>query len=197
VIASFFLLLHLGDSLKQDHTSHIKITIFMNSLINHFFTFIIIIAFVGCKSTYPLNNQSHLGQIHEKVRGSETIYYYIDTLQSEQLEVTEFVFEEREIDEIQFLNKRGIVKRNWRALFKNNDPKRIDGKVSIKLCVNNAGDVIYAETIPEETTIQDSQYLKNAVYAAKGYKVKADQDAAPIECGKLVFDLGINAFKKK
>jgi len=90
---------------------------------------------------------------------------------------------------------RKIVKRNWRELFKGGNQSKGKGKIAVKICVDRAGDVRYTEIIFEETTETDSKKLKQAMKAAKGYKVQKDPNAPREQCGKLIFNLDINAFK--
>lgn len=90
---------------------------------------------------------------------------------------------------------RKIVKRNWRELFKGGDQSKGKGKIAVKICVDRAGAVRYTEILFDETTETDSKKLKQAMKAAKGYKVQEDPNAPPEQCGKLIFNLDINAFK--
>jgi hypothetical protein len=61
------------------------------------------------------------------------------------------------------------------------------GKIAIKICVNQAGIVDYAEVIPGETTIEDKTAVKNYLKAARKYKFEQDLKAPKIQCGKLRF----------
>lgn len=90
---------------------------------------------------------------------------------------------------------RKIVKRNWKGLFDGGNQSSGKGKIAIKICVNRAGDVKYSEILFDETTEDDRQKLKRALEAAKGYKVQADPSAPKEQCGKLIFNLDINALK--
>ena len=90
---------------------------------------------------------------------------------------------------------RKIVKRNWRELFKGGNQSKSKGKIAVMICVDRAGAVRYTEILFDETTETDSKKLKQAMKAAKGYKVQADPNGPPEQCGKLIFNLDINAFK--
>lgn len=90
---------------------------------------------------------------------------------------------------------RKIVKRNWRGLFKGGNQSSGEGKIAVKICVNQSGDVNYTEILFDETTETNRQKLKQALEAAKGYKVQEDYQAPKEQCGKLVFNLNINALK--
>lgn len=90
---------------------------------------------------------------------------------------------------------RKIVKRNWRGLFEGGDQSKGKGKIAVKICVDRAGDVRYTEILFDDTTETDTKRLKQALTAAKGYKVQADPGAPAEQCGKLIFNLDINAFK--
>ena len=90
---------------------------------------------------------------------------------------------------------RKIVKRNWRGLFTGGDQSKGKGKIAIKICVDRAGIVRYTEVLFDETTETDSKKLKQAMKAAKGYKVEKDPNAPVEQCGKIIFNLDINAFQ--
>jgi|TARA_R110000737_G_scaffold352790_1_gene400349 outer membrane biosynthesis protein TonB len=90
---------------------------------------------------------------------------------------------------------RKIIKRNWRELFKGGNQSKGKGKIAVKICVDRAGDVRYTEILFDETTETDNQRLKQAMKAAKGYKVQEDPRAPTEQCGKLIFNLDINALK--
>lgn len=90
---------------------------------------------------------------------------------------------------------RKIVKRNWRELFTGGDQSKGKGKIAVMICVDRAGEVRYTEILFDETTETDPKKLKQAMKAAKGYKVQEDPNAPPEQCGKLVFNLDINALK--
>lgn len=90
---------------------------------------------------------------------------------------------------------RKIVKRNWRELFKGGNQSKGKGKIAVKICVDRAGAVRYTEILFDETTESDPKKLKQAMKAAKGYKVQEDPNAPPEQCGKLIFNLDINAFR--
>jgi len=88
---------------------------------------------------------------------------------------------------------RKIVKRNWRALFKGGNQSSGQGKIAVKICVDRAGDVVFTEILFDETTETDRTKLRRAIDAAKGYKVQSDYSAPEEQCGKLIFNLDINA----
>lgn len=90
---------------------------------------------------------------------------------------------------------RKIVKRNWRELFAGGNQSKGKGKIAVKICVDRAGDVRFTEILFDETTETDPDKLKRAMKAAKGYKVQEDPKAPAEQCGKLVFNLDINALK--
>ena len=88
---------------------------------------------------------------------------------------------------------RKITKRNWRELFEGGANSKSAGKITTKFCVDRHGKVNYAEIIHDETTETDNDKLKRAVQAAYGYEVQAKPDAPAEQCGKLIFNLEINA----
>jgi len=89
---------------------------------------------------------------------------------------------------------RKIIKRNWRELFKGGNQSKGKGKIAVKICVDRSGGVVYTEVLFDETTETDTKRLKQAMKAAKGYKVQEDPSAPAEQCGKLIFNLDINAF---
>lgn len=91
--------------------------------------------------------------------------------------------------------ERKIVKRNWRELYEGGRQSKSNGKITVKICVDRAGDVRYTEILFDETTDTDPSNLKRALKAAKGYKFQEDKSAPPEQCGKLVFNMDINAFR--
>ena len=91
---------------------------------------------------------------------------------------------------------RKIIKRNWKVLFSGTDRIKATGKIAVKICVDPKGIVKDAEILESETTEENEKVLRRAIKAAKGYRVEPDENAAPCECGKLVFQLDINAKRK-
>ncbi len=85
---------------------------------------------------------------------------------------------------------RKVVFKNFKAI-----PMMMSGKVTIKVCINRAGDVTFTELIPNETTIKDKPTLKKCLIAAKGYKYTADNKSPAEVCGKTSMNLDINRFK--
>ncbi len=61
------------------------------------------------------------------------------------------------------------------------------GKITINLCVNRDGQVIYAEADRARSTIRNRDILKKAVAAAKKYRYEKDYTVAERQCGKLSF----------
>ena len=59
------------------------------------------------------------------------------------------------------------------------------GKLVMKVCITPNGDVSLVEMIDSETTIRDTQTLKNAVNAMWNYKYEKDEQAPEEECGKF------------
>ena len=123
-----------------------------------------------------------------------TIFYYDATSENDQNIER---IKERSPDDITFNGEsRKIIKRNWKALFKNNARSGYIGMASIMLCFNREGVVMNAEILPQETTTTDSKHLKQVLVAAIGYRIEEVQNAPFEECGKLVFNFDINGNKK-
>ena len=78
---------------------------------------------------------------------------------------------------------RKIIQRNWKALF--SKFPSLDGLITISAEANADGDIIYAEVIKEKTTIDNIVILKDALKAAKGYKIEEGSKNAT---GEIVFN---------
>jgi outer membrane biosynthesis protein TonB len=78
-----------------------------------------------------------------------------------------------------------------KVIFRDNNAAKLamttTGLVVIKICVNQAGIVTFAEVNNIETTIKDRSTLKNFLKAARNYKVQPDKTAPKEQCGKLSF----------
>ena len=72
----------------------------------------------------------------------------------------------------------------------------VSGVVAVKICVNRAGIVTFAEVLEAETSIRDRNTRKNFLKAAYNYRVKADYSAPEEQCGKLVFKSDASAVNK-
>ncbi len=62
-----------------------------------------------------------------------------------------------------------------------------DGKVTLKICVNQDGKVTYAKAMEEGTTFYDSDILINAAELMKKYRFEKDYSAPVKQCGKYTF----------
>lgn len=62
-----------------------------------------------------------------------------------------------------------------------------DGKVTLKICVNQDGKVTYAKAMEEGTTFYDSEILENAAQLMKKYRFEKDYSAPVKQCGKYTF----------
>jgi outer membrane biosynthesis protein TonB len=63
----------------------------------------------------------------------------------------------------------------------------VTGKCVVKICVNQAGIVTFAEINNDETTIRDRAVLKKFLISARRFKVQPDSSAPKEQCGKLIF----------
>jgi hypothetical protein len=63
------------------------------------------------------------------------------------------------------------------------------GTVAVKICINQAGIVTFAEINNTETSVKDQKILKNFLGAARNYRFSADKSAPKRECGKLLFKI--------
>lgn len=168
----------------------------MKFLIFQLLIFLLILSSISCKTSQTVNYKyDEHNEIKSKVIDGVTVYYYEAPFYNEQNIERDTI---RNKNEIEFGgNGRRIVKRNWRALFENGDQYSLAATIAIKICVNRESEVLYAEILPDETTTADSRRFKQALLAAKGYRVEEDQNAASEECDKLVFNLDVSAKRKK
>ncbi|MBC7885357.1 MAG: hypothetical protein H7X99_07770 [Saprospiraceae bacterium] len=73
----------------------------------------------------------------------------------------------------------------------------VSGKISVKVCINTAGIVTYAELIQAETSIKDKEMLTSYLQAASGYKFQPDLTAPETQCGKLMFKIDNSVNNKR
>ncbi len=86
-------------------------------------------------------------------------------------------------------DKRKVMYKNYKAL-----PMLKSGNVSVKVCVNRTGVVIYTEILQAESSIKDRDILKKCLSAIKEYKFESDQYAPKEQCGKLNIKFDISRF---
>jgi hypothetical protein len=63
-----------------------------------------------------------------------------------------------------------------------------DGKVSFKSCVDQSGNVVYSEVIPQSTTITNKTTISNLMSTSLKYKFEKKTNAPCLECGQLYFE---------
>gem|GEM_PF-4008099 len=80
---------------------------------------------------------------------------------------------------------RKIVKRNWHLL--HGKYKSFEGIINIKAEANAKGDMVYVEVLKEGTTIDNKIVLKDALKAAKGFKIEKGNG---LSTGTITFNLG-------
>jgi len=80
---------------------------------------------------------------------------------------------------------RKIVKRNWHLL--HGKYKSFEGTINIKAEANAKGDMVYVEVLKEGTTIDNKIVLKDALKAAKGFKIEKGNG---LSTGTITFNLG-------
>jgi hypothetical protein len=64
---------------------------------------------------------------------------------------------------------------------------KMNGRVTLDICIDREGKVIYAAYDPEKTTITDNELIKQATYLAVRYRFEAKYNAPKKEWGKLTF----------
>lgn len=63
----------------------------------------------------------------------------------------------------------------------------MDGKITLKICVNQDGRVTYSKVQEKGTTIYDEDVLRDTELLFKRYRFEKDFDAPPKQCGKYTF----------
>ena len=90
------------------------------------------------------------------------------------------------------LDGDGIITR--KVIYRENitGVAKVNGRVTLKICIDRAGRVIYAAYDPEKTTITDTQIIKDATYLATRYRFESKYDAPKKEWGSLTFIFSID-----
>ncbi len=78
---------------------------------------------------------------------------------------------------------RKIIKRNWHNF--HSKYRSIKCKITVKAEANANGDIIYVEIVNDKTTIDNKVILKDALKAAKGFKIEKDNKNS---FGEIVFN---------
>lgn len=90
--------------------------------------------------------------------------------------------------------KRKIISRDIEN-FKND--LSVKGTVTVKVCIDRAGRVTFAEIIPEESNIKNPSTLAIFLKAARSYRFQTLLIVPDEQCGKLVFIDGLNLKSQK
>lgn len=64
---------------------------------------------------------------------------------------------------------------------------KVNGRITLDICIDREGKVIYAAYDPEKTTIDDTEIIKQATYLAVRYRFEAKYNAPKKEWGELTF----------
>lgn len=81
----------------------------------------------------------------------------------------------------------GIITR--KVIYRENitSVAKMNGRVTLDICIDRAGKVIYAAYDPEKTTITDTEIIKQATYLAVRYRFESKYNAPKKEWGELTF----------
>ena len=81
----------------------------------------------------------------------------------------------------------GIITR--KVIYRENitSVAKVNGRVTLDICIDRAGNVIYAAYDPEKTTITDNEIIKQATHLAIRYKFESKYNAPKKEWGELTF----------
>jgi hypothetical protein len=81
----------------------------------------------------------------------------------------------------------GIITR--KVIYRENitSVAKMNGRVTLDICIDREGKVIYAAYDPEKTTITDNEIIKQATYLAVRYRFEAKYNAPKKEWGELTF----------
>ncbi len=83
----------------------------------------------------------------------------------------------------------GAFKRKLEYRPKSSKLLTTDGKITLKICVNQDGKVTYAKVQEQGTTIYDDELLQETELLFKKYRFEKDFDAPVKQCGKYAFIL--------
>lgn len=86
-----------------------------------------------------------------------------------------------------YTNRKVIYRDTKSALDAMNRTNGNNGIVTIKVLVNRKGDIIYAEIIPEKTTIKSPNNLNDFLLAALKYRMAPDYTAPEYQTSELIF----------
>ncbi len=81
----------------------------------------------------------------------------------------------------------GIITR--RVIYREDISKaaKVNGRITLNICINRQGRVEYAAYDPEKTTITDNEIIKQATHLAIRYRFEEKYSAPKRECGQLTF----------
>ncbi|MDZ4749551.1 MAG: hypothetical protein SH808_13770 [Saprospiraceae bacterium] len=81
----------------------------------------------------------------------------------------------------------GIITR--KVIYRENitSVAKMNGRVTLDICIDREGKVIYAAYDPEKTTITDTEIIKQATYLAVRYRFESKYNAPKKEWGELTF----------
>lgn len=69
---------------------------------------------------------------------------------------------------------------------------KVNGRITLDVCIDRQGKVVYAAYDPEKTTITDKEIIKQASLLAVRYRYEAKYNAPKRECGQLTFIFSID-----
>lgn len=81
----------------------------------------------------------------------------------------------------------GIITR--KIIYRENitSAAKVNGRVTLNVCIDRQGKVVYAGYDPEKTTITDNEIIKQATHLALRYRYETKYSAPKRECGQLTF----------
>jgi hypothetical protein len=79
------------------------------------------------------------------------------------------------------ITRRVIYRENIASVAKEN------GRITLNICIDRQGKVVYAGYDPDKTTITDKEIIKQATYLALRYRYETKYNAPLKECGQLTF----------
>gem|GEM_PF-5261765 len=80
--------------------------------------------------------------------------------------------------EVNIKSIRSVVKRSFPDNLDN-----INGTIVMSITIDKKGDVVYAEYMPELSTIRDPRFIMSCIEAMRKTKFNEDQNAPEYECG--------------
>jgi len=148
---------------------------FLNKFqIMHKLLFIFCFAFVACNTKKQMKSEQVVDNYNINEKGIQYAGVFPNNVNRNE------VFEHNP-------NRMVTYRDTKSAFYAMNRTNGNNGIVTIKVLVNRKGDIVYAEIIPEKTTIKSPNNLNDFLLAALKYRIEADNTAPEYQTSELSF----------